>query len=76
MWLIGSILMSVLYFYTYNIFILIIVLFSLLRLWGEKEEDARYYLLPLRQKVRVACWYFGLLVVLGIVVVYIADILG
>lgn len=77
MWWLGSLATGVLFFYTHNFFILLVFLFSLLRLWRMDSNDhsSRYYHLSLRQRIKVALWYFGLLAVLGVATVYLADLL-
>ena len=77
MWWVGSLVTGVLFFYTYNFIILLIFAVSLLRLWrSEKWDDnSTYYRLSLRQRLRVLWWYLGLLTVLGIATLYIADLL-
>jgi Zn-dependent protease len=77
MWLWGSIATGVMFFYTHNIFMLVIFLFSLYRLWqgdipGEQDQ---YYALNIHQRVKVAVWYFGLLAVLGLTTLYLVDLL-
>jgi Zn-dependent protease len=75
LWWAGSLMIAALFFYTHNIFILIIFICSLFRLWshGGEEPDKCYYCLPIRTKWTVAVWYFGLLLVLGIATLYIAH---
>lgn len=77
MWWLGSIVIGVLFFYTYNIIMLLIFVFSLFRLWrGEKWDDGNtYYRLSLRQRLTVLWWYLGLLTVLGTTTLYIAELL-
>lgn len=76
-WLAGSVVTGVLFFYTRNFFILVIFFYSLLRLWkGDADDgDGRYYHLGLRQRIKVALWYFGLLAVLGVATVYLVEML-
>lgn len=75
MWWVGSIIIGVVFFYTYNFFILIIFLFSLFRLWQGEEAGAHYYNLSIGQRVKVAWWYFGLLAVLGVTTLHIVELL-
>lgn len=77
MWWLGSIATALLFFYTSNIFLLVIFLFSLVRLWrgGDKAEDAYYYQLNWGQRIKVAFWYFGLLAVLGLSTLYVNTLL-
>lgn len=74
MWWLGTIILGIMVYYTYNIFILIIFIFSMLRLWGTAEEDG-YYHLTMRQRLTVAWWYFGLLIVLGATTFYVVELL-
>lgn len=77
MWWLGSAATGALFFFTHNLFILVIFVFSLVRLWqGEAAEaGGRYYRLGLGQRVKVALWYFGLLAVLGVTTVFLAGLL-
>lgn len=76
MWWLGSLASGFLFLYTYNLFILVIFLFSLVRLWrGDADDTGRYYQLSLRQRVKVALWYFGLLAVLGVSTAYLLELL-
>ncbi len=75
MWWSGSVSMAILFLYTYNIFILIIFFFSLVRLWQGNRSSGRYYQLDLYQKFTVACWYFGLLIVLSSTTYYVWNLL-
>lgn len=72
MWWIGCLITGTLFLFTKNIFLLLILAFSLLRLWGsEGEADPAYYKLSMRQRLTVAWWYFGLLIVLGVLAYYL-----
>ncbi|MBP2655051.1 MAG: hypothetical protein H6Q73_2620 [Firmicutes bacterium] len=77
MWLWGCIATGGVFFYTHNIFMLVIFLFSLYRLWqGDTSgEQDRYYVLNVHQRVKVAAWYFGLLAVLGVATAYLVNLL-
>jgi Zn-dependent protease len=77
MWWVGTVATGILFFYTSNFFILIILLYSLFRLWqGDNgEEDERYYQLSIGQRLKVALWYFGLLAILGLVTLYLMSLL-
>ncbi len=77
LWWVGVLAMGVLVFFTHNILILIIFLFSLFRLWqGEKSSyQADYFQLTLHQRLTMAWWYFGLLAVLGLLAVYLVELL-
>lgn len=76
MWWLGSLASGLLFLHTYNFFILVIFIFSLLRLWrGEADDAGRYYQLSLRQRLKVALWYFGLLAVLGVSTAYLIELL-
>nr|WP_218039596.1 site-2 protease family protein [Dendrosporobacter quercicolus] len=77
LWWIGILVIGGLFFYTHNIIMLLIFAVSLLRLWrSEKwDENSTYYRLSLRQRLRVLWWYLGLLTVLGITTLYIAELL-
>lgn len=78
LWWFGSIVMGVLFVYTYNIFVFIILAFSLFRLWqgNETNNNLLYYQLTISQRLAVGWWYFGLIVVLGGTTLYIIDILN
>ncbi|MCX7781201.1 MAG: site-2 protease family protein [Negativicutes bacterium] len=76
MWWIGTIITGILFLWTSNIFLLVILLFSLVRLWaGEGDLHPRYYQINMRQRLRVAWWYFGLLFVLGGVGLYLVEVM-
>ena len=76
MWWLGSLAAGALFFYTHNLFILVIFAFSLSQLWqGEGDAGGRYYHLGLGARVKVAMWYFGLLAVLGVATVYLVELL-
>lgn len=77
LWWMGSLVIGGLFFYTANVILLFVFVFSLLRLWrGEKwEDDNLYYRLSLKQRLTVLWWYLGLLGVLGITTLYIAGLL-
>lgn len=77
LWWLGSIVIGVLFVYTYNIFIFVILVFSLFRLWQSHgaNENALYYKLTIRQRLSVGWWYFGLVGVLGGTTLYIVEIL-
>lgn len=64
LWWGGSLVLLALIWQTANFILLIIFAFSLIRLWRETSEES-YYRLRMGQKVTVACWYFGLLFLLG-----------
>ncbi|MDF2566064.1 MAG: peptidase family [Massilibacillus sp.] len=75
-WL-GTLIIGVLFFYTYNIIIFIIFIFSLTRLWKLSSTDYTeyYYQIPTRVRWLVFSWYIGLIAVLGIATVYIGELL-
>lgn len=75
-WL-GSAVLGGMSVYTHNPFILIIFLFSLLTLWrkDKKNSNPLYYQLSRNQRIKVACWYFGLLSVLSFMTLYIVELL-
>jgi Zn-dependent protease len=76
MWWLGSLASGLLFLCTYNLFILVIFAFSLMRLWrGETDDGGRYYQLSLRQRLKVSLWYFGLLAVLGVATAYLLELL-
>lgn len=77
LWWIGSLSLGILFFATRNLLILIIFLFSIYRLWrGERTEfGEQYFQLTLRQRLQVAWWYFGLLVVLSLLALYLSELL-
>lgn len=75
LWWFGSFIIGGLFFYTYNVLIFLIFLFSLRKLWqgGLDESDAMYYQLSRKQRLTVLWWYVSLVAVLGIATVYIGD---
>jgi Zn-dependent protease len=77
MWWLGSISTGLLYFYTHNLFVLIILLVSLLRIWRDdrNEYSKHYFSLSMTQRLNVAWWYFGLLIVLGLMTLYVVELL-
>jgi len=75
LWWSGCFILALLFLFTYNLFILIIFFFSLIRLWQDNDSGSSYYKLGMYQKVTVACWYFGLLVVLGVTTYYVWNLL-
>lgn len=77
LWWVGSIVLAAMFYWTYNILILIIFFFSLARLWqGEKMDgNEKYFQLSLSQRLTVAWWYFGLLAVLGLLALYLVELL-
>ncbi len=75
MWWLGSIVIGGIFLYTHNVFILIIFLFSLYRLWCNDNQDDIYYHLSLQQRLTVLWWYLGLVAVLGGTTLYIAGLL-
>lgn len=76
LWWLGSLVIGGLYLYTYNFFLLLFFLFSLYRIWKnvDLKEDVNYYHLTLSQRLAVAWWYFGLVIVLGATTLYIGAI--
>jgi len=77
LWWVGSICTGILYFYTHNFFVFVILLVSLFRIWrGDRDECGKsYYCLSLRQRLNVTWWYFGLLVVLGVMTLFVVELL-
>ena len=78
LWWLGSIVLVVLFVYTYNFFVLIILGFSLFRLWqgNGTNDNSLYYQLTVGQRLAMGWWYFGLITVLGGTTLYIIDILN
>lgn len=74
---IGTMIIGGLFFYTYNVLIFIIFVFSLVRLWHLNRIDytERYYQISTKVRWIVFSWYIGLIAVLGIAVVYIGELL-
>jgi Zn-dependent protease len=76
MWWLGSLAAGRCFFYTRNLIILAVFVFSLVQLWqGKGGWTGRYYHLGFGQRIRVALWYFGLLAVLGVTTAYLVEIL-
>lgn len=78
LWWLGSVVMGVLFVYTYNFVVFIILVFSLFRLWKNDDTGATlpYYQLTISQRLAVGWWYFGLVIVLGGTTLYISGILN
>ncbi|MBC8015096.1 MAG: site-2 protease family protein [Sporomusaceae bacterium] len=77
LWWLGSIVMGILFVYTYNFFVFIILIFSLFRLWKNDTSAALpYYQLTTSQRLAVGWWYFGLVIVLGGTTLYISGMLN
>jgi len=77
LWWVGSIVIAILFVYTYNFFIFIIFLFSLFRLWQHHDvlPHSQYYHLTLRQRMAISWWYFGLVMILSGTTLYIVEFL-
>jgi Zn-dependent protease len=77
LWWVGSISLAAMFYWTHNILILVIFFFSLARLWqGDKKDgNEKYFQLTLGQRLTVAWWYFGLLAVLGLLALYLVELL-
>ena len=77
LWWLGSMIIGGMFFYTYNILIFLIFIFSFHKLWNNKEdkEKQNYYKLSIRQRVKVLCWYIGLICTLGTMTLYIGSLL-
>jgi len=77
LWWAGSAALGLAAAYTRNLFVLGVFFFSLYQLWrGERPDpDAPYYRLTLRQRLTVACWYFGLMIVSAVMTLYMAKAL-
>ena len=78
LWWLSSIVLGALFIYTYNFFVLIILVFSLFRLWQGNDENnnSLYYQLTVSQRLTIGLWYFGLIIVLGATTLYIIEILN
>jgi len=78
LWWLGSMVIGVLFIYTYNVFVLLILVFSLFRLWqgNDIQNNLLYYQLTAGQRLAVGWWYFGLIIVLGGTTLYIIGILS
>lgn len=75
MWWLGSVAIGLLYLYTKSIFILCIFLVSLCRLWRSDGGDRTRCRLTSVQRLTMLSWYMGLLLVLGVTTLYIAELL-
>lgn len=75
MWWVGTLAIGVLFIYTHNLFILLIFFVSLFRLWRGDCDNNVYYQLTLGQRLTMLWWYVGLLLVLGVATLYIAETL-
>ena len=77
LWWLGSIVIGVLFIYTYNVFVFMILVFSLFRLWQSSGADGNvlYYKLTMRQRLSVGWCYFGLVCILGATTLYISELL-
>lgn len=75
-WWAGSLALGLLFFFTYNLIILMVFLFSLFRLWRNEDSlSGHYYDLDMNQRLKLAWWYFGLLSILGVSTYYIVNLL-
>lgn len=75
-WLVGSVIVGITFLRTYNPLLLVVFVFSLLKLWqAEDAGGSAYYNIPPGQRLRVATWYFGLLAVLGAITLYTLELL-
>lgn len=76
LWWAGSFLIGALFLYTYNILIFVIFLFSLKELWqGKKDAGPGYYQISGKQRLKVLCWYIGLLCTLSLTTAYLDTLL-
>lgn len=76
-WWLGTIMIGLLFFYTYNMLIFIIFLFSLSRVWkiNRTNYTETYYQISRKKRWMVFSWYIGLIAVLGIATLYIWELL-
>jgi Zn-dependent protease len=75
MW-VGSLVIGFLFFYTQNIIIFIIFIFSLVQLWNWRSfNDNEDSSLTKYQRFTVGWWYFGILSVLSTLTWYIMELL-
>lgn len=77
LWWFGSLVIGVLFIFTHNIVIFIILLFSIFEVW---QKEAWAYKdnknkLPLYERFTIAWWYLGILSVLSMMTWYITQIL-
>lgn len=76
LWWLGSLIIGGMFFYTYNILIFFIFVFSLRQLWGARENQfSAYYKISGRQRLKVLSWYLGLIFVLGLTTFYLGTLL-
>lgn len=73
LWWGGALFAVLLAWYTGNLCILIVFLFTLVRLWQGSDVGGSYYQLTPKQRFSVIWWYFGLLAVLGLMTLYIME---
>jgi len=78
LWWLGSIIMGLLFIYTYNVFVFIILMVSLVKVWHNNDGDAPsfYYKLTIKERLTVIWWYLGLIMVLSGTTLYIIEILN
>lgn len=76
LWRVGALMIGGLFFYTHNVMIFIIFIFSLRNLWRARGErgGGAYYRLSARQRLTVLWRYVGLIAVLGTLTLYIGDL--
>ncbi|WP_199884017.1 site-2 protease family protein [Anaerosinus massiliensis] len=76
-WWLGTMMIGLLFFYTYNMLIFIIFLFSLSRVWkiNRTNYTETYYQISRKKRWMVFSWYIGLIAVLGIATLYIWELL-
>ena len=75
LWWGGAMFIGALAGYTSNCFMLIVFFMSLLRLWQDRGSPQKYYQLAIKQRLRLAGCYFGLLTVLSGTMLYIMELL-
>lgn len=74
-WWVGTIAIGLLFLSTHNLFILFIFFVSMFRLWRGEPDNKVYYHLTMSQRLTMLWWYIGLLLVLGVATLYIAETL-
>lgn len=73
-WRVGSLILLLVLLFSKNLIILLVFLCSLAK-WGAREESTEYSQLSIGQRLAVVWQYFGLLSVLGVCTLYLAQLM-
>ena len=77
LWTVGTFILFALFLYSQNEIVFIILAFSLFFLWRSSGIDTKdsYYALPKCERFKVFTWYVGLVGILSLLTLYIANLL-